>query len=164
MTNHNPFGDFSFENMMKQMQDNPMMKAWQDNDMFQAFAKNFSQQGNTMDFGEIWEMQKKNLSTLNAVNVNMGERMTKLADQQAGLMGEAWETVQSYASKAPNLDADAASENMKEAESVFEKAMANMQELSKEGMEISTETTEALQNRMQESIGELQALMAKFQK
>lgn len=161
---NNPFGDFSFENMMKQIQDNPMMKAWQDNDFYQSMAKTFSQNGSTMDLSELWDLQKKNLSTLNEVNMNLGDRMTKLASHQAELMSEAWRSVEEYSSTAQNMDADAASKNMEYAQSVFQKAMGNMQDLSKEGMEMSAQTAQVLQNRMQESVSELQDLMAKFQK
>ncbi len=159
----NPFGDFSFENVLKQMQDNPMMQAWQDNDMMQTMAKAF-RQDEPMDFSELWEMQKKNLQTLNDVNMTMGDRMTTLAQKQAELMREAWESVQHYSNQALKSGDSGAEEQMKMAQGVFQKAMANMQDLSKEGMEMTGEATTSLQKRMSESVDELQNLMKNLRK
>ncbi len=157
--NKNPFGHFNFEDVFKQIQDNPMMKAWQDSDFYQAYAKEGAQ---GFDFQALWEAQKKNLEHLNAMNVKIGENVKELAEKQAGMMSEAWESVKAYSENAVNNGEADVEKNMAQAQAVFQQATANIQELGKRGMEMSEDVAENLQERMKDSVQDLQNLIDKY--
>ncbi len=161
MTNNNPFGNFSFEDMMKQVQENPMLKAWQDSDFYKSLS---GAQISDFDFKEIWELQKKNLDNLTQINEKLGENVKSLATKQAAVMSEAWETMKDYSADAVNSGEQDVNENMKKAQDVFHKATANIQELSRNGLEISEEMAENLQARMKETVKDLQDMIEKYRK
>ncbi len=158
MTNNNPFGNFDYATMLKQMQESPMMKMWQDSDLY----KSMMGADGKIDYEGLWETQKKNLAALNDMNVKLGTQMTDVAKEQASMMGKAWETMQDYSKRAMEGGDVDASKTMKQGEEVFQKAMENMQELGKRGMEMSEGMAETMQKRMNESIAELQDLIKKY--
>ncbi len=157
----NPFGNFSFEDMIQQVQDNPMMKAWTDSDFYKSMT---GQGASHFDFESIWEAQKKNLAHLNAMNAKLGDNIKELAEKQAGMMSEAWESVKDYSQNAMDSGEHDVEANMQKAQSVFQKATANIQDLSKRGMEMTEEGAKELQERMSESVKDLQDLVEKYRK
>ncbi len=159
--NNNPFGSFSFEDIMKQVQENPMMKAWTESDFYKTLT---GENPSSFDFEAIWEAQKKNLAHLSEMNSKLGDNIKELAEKQAGMMSEAWETVKEYAENATEVGEQDLQKNMEKAQGVFHKATANVQELSKRGMEMSEDAAKDLQGRMSESVKDLQELVEKYRK
>ncbi len=157
----NPYAAFSFEDVMKQIQDNPMMKAWQESEIFQTMM---GQNSGKFDMQALWDAQQKNLERLNEINTKVGDNVKELAQKQASMMGEAWESVKDYSQNAMQSgDADMG-KNMEQAQAVFQKATANFQELSQRGMAMSEDMAKNLQDRMKESVDDLQKLAEKYRK
>jgi phasin family protein len=127
---------------------------------FEKMMSDFKMPG--IDYQSIMETQKRNIEALTALNQQAAAGMQAVSQRQAdimqSLMGEATATAQQIAGTSPEERAAKQAELTRVA---FEKAVANMRELSEMISKSQNEALETINKRVSESLKEVQALIDK---
>jgi len=127
---------------------------------FEKMMSDFKMPGT--DYQSIMETQKRNIEALTALNQQAAAGMQAVSQRQAeimqSLMGEATATAQQIAGTSPEERAAKQAELTRVA---FEKAVANMRELSEMISKSQNEALETINKRVSESLKEVQALIDK---
>lgn len=141
----NPFAEFDFEKMMKEMK-------------FPAMPN--------MDFGELMQSQRKNVEAITQANKVALEGMQAVARRQAEIMREAMEEVskasQSLASSGTSNPQELSAKQTELARSSMERSMERLRELAEMVAKSNSEAFEVLQRRMSEALEEFKEMMAKI--
>jgi phasin family protein len=117
------------------------------------------------DVNVLMTTQRKNLEALNAANKKAVESMQAIAKRQAEILAQAMAEVSTSANQITSV-ASPQEMTAKQAELVkqaFEKALNNMRELAEMVNKANTEAFAILNQRMNESMAELQGVVAKVE-
>jgi phasin family protein len=113
-----------------------------------------------VDLGAIVEARRKDIEALTQANQQAYQGMQALAQRQAEILKETmseWQTsMQGMKGKNP---ADIAAKQVALATEAFEKALANMRELSEIASRTQIQALETVNKRFQENLQELKKLM-----
>ena len=115
-----------------------------------------------VDYQSMMETQKRNIEALTALNQQAAAGMQAVGQRQAeimqSLMGEASTSAQQIAGASPE---ERAAKQAELARVAFEKAVANMRELSEMVSKSQNEALETINKRVSESLKEVQTLIDK---
>lgn len=145
----NPFLDFDATKFMAQF--DPANYAGE----FAKFADRFNVPG--IDVNAVLEAQRRNVEAFTAYNQAATEGAQALAKRQAEFLEQALETSKKAFAKLSKAESpqDAAAQQAQTAKEVFEKAIANAQELSAMVAKTKAEAAEVIYGRIAESLDEI---------
>jgi phasin family protein len=127
---------------------------------FEKIMRDFKLPG--VDYQSVMESQRRNIEALSALNQQATAGMQAVAQRQGEilqtLMAEARDATQQLAEATPEARASKQAELSRLA---FERAVANMRELSEMVAKSQNEALETINKRVSESLKEVQALIDK---
>ena len=157
-TNGNPFLDFDVTKVMSEF--DPAKFAGQ----FAKFADQYNVPG--LDVDSVLETQRRNVEALTAANQAAVEGVRALAKRQSEILQQTLDTANKAVTKLGKAGTpqDAAAKQAEIAKTVFEKAVANTQELAQLAVKSNAEATQVITNRISEGLDEIQALAKNLNK
>lgn len=157
-TNGNPFLDFDVTKIMSEF--DPAKFAGQ----FAKFADQYNIPG--FDVDSVLETQRRNFEALTAANQAAVEGVRALAKRQSEILQQTMDAAQKAVSQfgKAGTPQDTAAKQAEIAKTVFEKAIANSQELAQLAAKSNAEATQLITARISEGLGEIQALAKNLNK
>ncbi len=129
------------------------------------FSKAFSGLNlSDLDPQKLFAAQQQNMAALMEANKSAASGYQELFQKQLSVFEEAIADAQSYlqSASANAMAPDAAKTNGEAIKAAFEKAMGNMAAMAEGAQKANSETFRLVQERVTNSVAELQALAAKF--
>ncbi len=157
-TNGNPFLDFDVTKIMSEF--DPAKFAGE----FAKFADQYNVSG--FDVDTVLETHRRNIEALTAANQAAVEGVRALAKRQSEIFQQTLDAAQKAVTQfgKAGTPQDATAKQAEIAKAVFEKAVANSQELAELAAKSNVEATEVITARISEGLGEIQAMTKSLNK